>query len=256
MKLSDFLRGVGQPMPYYPSLAKLVGVKECVLICRFVWWHGMQADSEGWIYKTRDDLTEETGLSHEEQATARKALRTLGLLEERKERLRHKHFYRVKFEALDALWEGREAGNAGVPTPGTTASATPGTTASCNTTKETQKRQSSAPSAAASNPSAHAVFVKAWADAYLEAFGDPYIFSGGKDGAAVKRLLNSGMTPDDLLAIARQAWTHGKQFNCKQAASIAGFASRLNDIRAELRGQQPRKDSPLAGWEDEVNAPL
>ena len=258
MKLTDFLRDVGQPMPYYPSLARLIGVKECVLLCRLIWWHGRQADPDGWIFKTRDELSDETGLSHEEQATARKKLRAQGLIAEREERLRHKHFYRVEFAALDSLWEVQpdrlpDAGVPGVGKPRTTAPSKPVVPAPTIGAEDTQKTLTTpAPSAAEPKASAHTAFVNAWGDAYLEAFGDPYIFAGGKDGSAVKRLLKSGLPTDDLLALARAAWSRGHLFNCKQAASIAGFASRLNDIRAELRGAKP-VSSDLAGWENEVN---
>lgn len=116
------------------------------------------------------------------------------------------------------------------------------------------KPSSPAPAAAEPKASAHTVFVKAWGDAYLEAFGDPYLFAGGKDGSAVKRLLKAGLTTEELLVIARAAWGRGHLFNCKQAASIAGFASRLNDIRAEIRGVKTISvTSDLAGWEEEVN---
>lgn len=62
----------------------------------------------------------------------------------------------------------------------------------------------------------------------------PYTFQGAKDGAAAAKLLKTGLTPDQLLAVAREAWKRPEDFNCKQAATLAGFASRFNDIRVEL----------------------
>lgn len=61
----------------------------------------------------------------------------------------------------------------------------------------------------------------------------PYNFQV-KDGVAAARLLKTGLTPDQLLAVAREAWKRPEDFNCKQAATLAGFASRFNDIRVEL----------------------
>lgn len=97
----------------------------------------------------------------------------------------------------------------------------------------------------------HNGFIKAWADAYQAAFGVAYLFAGGKDASAVKRLLASGLSGSDLLALAQAAWKKPGAFNCKQAVSIAGFASRLNEIRAEVGAAKPK--SELAGWEAEVN---
>lgn len=99
---------------------------------------------------------------------------------------------------------------------------------------------------------AHAAFISGWTEAFAETFGDDYIFAGGKDGSAVKRLLKTGVPTADLLALARGAWGNLKLFNCKQAASIAGFSGRLNEIRAELRATIPKSNN-LLGWEDEVN---
>lgn len=105
MKLSDFILNIGQPVPYYPALAKIFGVKAAVFLCRFAWWHGRQADAEGWIFKTQDEITDETGMSQKEQETARKILKASAVIEERIDRLNHRQFYRVNFDALNAAWD-------------------------------------------------------------------------------------------------------------------------------------------------------
>lgn len=128
MKLTEVLSGLGRTVAYYPGLARIVGVKECVLLCQFIYWHDKSQTADGWVYKTRDDIETETGLSHEEQATARKKLKGMGLWEEQNQRWDHKMMYRVNMEALNALWEEsesarrRETGNHGVAKPGTTVS--------------------------------------------------------------------------------------------------------------------------------------
>lgn len=128
MKLSDTLSGLGRTVAYYPGLAKLIGVKECILLCQFIYWHDKSHTADGWVYKTRDDIENETGLSHEEQATARKKLKALGLWEEENKRMEHKMLYRVNLDALNALWEEsqsarlRETVDHGVGKPETTVS--------------------------------------------------------------------------------------------------------------------------------------
>jgi len=85
-----------------------------------------------------------------------------------------------------------------------------------------------------------AVFVEKWFEAFQETFGDRYPMTGGKDGSAAKRLVNgTGLSPEELVAIARKAWanrTNPKCFHCKMSTSIAGFASKFVEIKIELRG--------------------
>lgn len=106
MRLSEFLRDVGQPVPYYPVMARLFGLPESIFLCRLAWWYGLQRDKEGgWIYKTQEEIEIETGLSVQVQRRARAELKKQGVLEEREERLAHKMFYRINFDRLNDVWE-------------------------------------------------------------------------------------------------------------------------------------------------------
>ena len=77
-------------------------------------------------------------------------------------------------------------------------------------------------------------------EAYSKAFGRPYVFQGAKDGKAADKLLASGLAVDDIITTAQKAWRHPDWFNCKQAVSLAGLASRYNEICAEI--QNPPKE--------------
>lgn len=82
----------------------------------------------------------------------------------------------------------------------------------------------------------HAAFIDLWVIAYEKVFGDKYRFQDAKDGSATKALLMATkMTPEALMAIAVEAWKHPDWFNCKAAATIAGFNCRFNEIRHELK---------------------
>ena len=204
MRLSDFIQGVGQPFPYYPAIAKLIGVKECIFLCRLIWWTGMEKAGDGWIYKTQLDFQNETGMSFDEQSNARKNLKRLGLLEERHQRLQHKMFYKVNLEALNDKWEASapipETGKPGFGESENPVSSEPANPVSSNTTEETQKRptKNAAPAAAASFAK---VFVEGWSAAYEADRGVKYVFGGAKDGSAVKRLAATGVSSADLLTI-------------------------------------------------------
>lgn len=100
-------------------------------------------------------------------------------------------------------------------------------------------------------------FTRRWHEAYLEVFDERYFHTGGKDGSAAKRLVEtSDLSPAQLVEIASQAWqADGKGvFYCKHAASIAGFASKLNEIRLELAKLEPHSERQPRTYEEGVNS--
>lgn len=82
----------------------------------------------------------------------------------------------------------------------------------------------------------HARFIAEWAAAFKNDRDAAYKFEGGRDGKAVKALLAFNEDVDELIALAQAAWkkTGPRFFWCEKAVTIASFASRLNEIRAEL----------------------
>jgi hypothetical protein len=62
--------------------------------------------ASGWFARSQDQWTEETGLSRWEQETARRALRSAGFLEERRNGMPAKLWYRVRPEAV---WRALQA---------------------------------------------------------------------------------------------------------------------------------------------------
>lgn len=105
MKLSDYLQGVGRPIAYYPGLRSITGsTTATIFICQFIYWTGKESSQDGWIYKTSADIEEETGLSYDEQKTARGKLVKAGLLEENYARLEHQMYFKVDLERLNEEW--------------------------------------------------------------------------------------------------------------------------------------------------------
>ncbi len=90
------------------------GVAAGVFVRQLVFWTGKGADPSGWIYKTRDELYEEVGLSQRQQNKARKILKAKGVIEEDLRTVPPNHqyramHYRVRFDELaDALNEDAE----------------------------------------------------------------------------------------------------------------------------------------------------
>lgn len=110
MKLTEMLEDVGRPVAYYPSIAKcLGGVKQAIFVCEFAYWTGKGADPDGWIYKTQADIENETGLSDEEQLSARRSLKRQEIIEEKLTGCPAKLYYRLNKDKLNDAWENREA---------------------------------------------------------------------------------------------------------------------------------------------------
>lgn len=91
-----------------------------------------------------------------------------------------------------------------------------------------------------------------WCRRYQEVHGCKYFFQGVKDASAASRLLKLGMSVEELINIAQAAWEHMEWFNCKQSASLAGFACRFNEIRQELK-KPGLNGAMVMVWRDELN---
>jgi len=82
----------------------------------------------------------------------------------------------------------------------------------------------------------HAAFIAEWCAAFENDRGVSYKVDGGRDGKAVKELLSFSKDVEELVALAQSAWSKSgpKFWWCERAVTIHAFASRLNEIRAEL----------------------
>lgn len=122
MSASQHMRRFGQAVGYYPALTKVFGsVSASILFAQLFYWQPKATSPLG-VYKTAEELTEETGLSVDEQRGARKKLVKLGVLVETHKRLEHKIYYRIDEDAFDALWGATQSedgtnGETDIPTP-------------------------------------------------------------------------------------------------------------------------------------------
>jgi len=106
MKLGLFLKNLGHPIAYYPSLVKVVGgVLPCLFLCQMYYWQGKQKDPDGWIFKSQAEIQEETGMGRREQESARKDLKARGLIQERFAGCPRRLEYLLIDDALEARWQ-------------------------------------------------------------------------------------------------------------------------------------------------------
>lgn len=103
MSFSQHLRQLGQPIAYYPQLAKpLGGVTAAIFFGQIFFWQDKTTNPLG-VYKTQAEIELETGLSRREQETARKKLVERGILIETHKRLEHRIYFKLDLAKFDAL---------------------------------------------------------------------------------------------------------------------------------------------------------
>jgi len=95
---------LGRPIAFHRRLVDLTAsVKAALLLSQALYWtrHGRDvAQNDGWFHKTTDQWERETGLTPKEQASARRVLRELGILHERRIGLPARLHFRLDVEAL------------------------------------------------------------------------------------------------------------------------------------------------------------
>ena len=105
------LRGVGQPIAYFPALAKyLNSINAAIFLGQIIYWHD-KTDNPNGVYKTSLEFQNETGLSYREQATARKILREVGLITERNKRFEHRIYFKFNRNAFDSWLDEKISNN-------------------------------------------------------------------------------------------------------------------------------------------------
>jgi hypothetical protein len=96
-----------RPIAYSVNLARVTGdVKAALFLSQLVYWTRVGVDveqHEGWIFKSREQWTDETGLSRYEQESARNKLLELGLMEEARVGTPARNCYRVVPQVLGSM---------------------------------------------------------------------------------------------------------------------------------------------------------
>lgn len=88
-----------RPIAYHPAIAKAFGsVQLAIFWSQLYYWKDKGKDPEGWIYKTSEEIFNETGLKRRGQETARKKAEKLGIIEELKKGMPAKLHYRIDME--------------------------------------------------------------------------------------------------------------------------------------------------------------
>ncbi|MBE0470406.1 MAG: hypothetical protein IBX55_12985 [Methyloprofundus sp.] len=95
---------LGRPIAFHRSLVSIgAGVTGALMLSQAIYWSSRTGENSGWFYKTQKDWEIETGLTRYEQDSARKKLKSLGLIQEIKRGVPCKVHYRVDFDMLTKL---------------------------------------------------------------------------------------------------------------------------------------------------------
>lgn len=81
----EALRGLGRPIAYHPQIARIFGKTSIgIFISQFLYWSDKGSKDNGWIYKSQEEIEEETGISYKSQVSIRRRLKALEILKEKR----------------------------------------------------------------------------------------------------------------------------------------------------------------------------
>jgi hypothetical protein len=93
-----------RPIAYHPILARAVGsVTAGVLLAQLLYWTPRSLDPLKRVWKTQDEIFEETALTRSEQETARRILKTIGVVEEKRAGVPARMYFRVDMDRLTEI---------------------------------------------------------------------------------------------------------------------------------------------------------
>jgi hypothetical protein len=93
-----------RPIAYHPILAKVCGsVTAALFLSQIAYWSDKGHSSDGWIWKTREEMTDETGLSRREQESARRILSDLKILQQARRGVPARMWYQIDWDVLTNL---------------------------------------------------------------------------------------------------------------------------------------------------------
>lgn len=85
-----------------PSLVRALkgNGNAALVLCQFIYWSKRTEDPDGWFFDSQAQLEEQTGLGADAQLRARKVLKGVGLIEEKRKGVPAKLYYRVNLERV------------------------------------------------------------------------------------------------------------------------------------------------------------
>lgn len=93
-----------RPIAYHPDIARVAGgVKAGIFLSQLLYWSDKGKRTDGYIWKTQGEWETETALTRREQESARKILKSKGLLDEKLQGIPAKLYYKINTDILYQL---------------------------------------------------------------------------------------------------------------------------------------------------------
>src|SRR5687767_10207092 len=106
--LLDLVRALSdRPIAFNPAYARLAGsVTAGLFLSQAMYWSMRTKHDDGWFYKSQIEWSSETAMSRTEIETARKRLRSLGVLHEKRKGNPARLWYQIDVDRLTNLIAG------------------------------------------------------------------------------------------------------------------------------------------------------
>ena len=106
MRLSEIIISLERPVAYFPGLKRLTNsTVATIFLCQCLYWSDKTGKGDGWFWKSVADWNKETGLTYNEQVTARTKLKEINVLWEREDGFEHKIYYKLDLDTFNNLYE-------------------------------------------------------------------------------------------------------------------------------------------------------
>ncbi|BBL73185.1 hypothetical protein [Methylomagnum ishizawai] len=100
----SILEYLDRPIAFHRCFVTITGsITASLMLSQALYWQKRTQETDEWFFKSREEWTEETGLSRTEQETARAKLKSLDLLQEELRGLPARMYYRANVARLEAL---------------------------------------------------------------------------------------------------------------------------------------------------------
>ena len=264
--LCQVFREAGTPFTYYPSMVHNYGVTtNAAIFISFIGFKVFEGAENEWRDFSVVEIEKRTGLTRKEQINARKLLVEKGMLEEDYQREKHKLFYRLKPDSDDETDPVGTCPKGTCSEPEAHAQRGHGTCPKGTSTNKDQEQEiTSAPPGAlplesgkAAEESEHKKFIRYWSEEHIKRFSRKYKVLGGRDGKALKNLLNEpGATAGMLMRFADKCWKAAaadpkRHFYCTKLKNIWQLDLWWNDLNGEIAASTPK---PSASGYDNSNS--
>ena len=97
---SQTVKILGRYISFPPRLGRAIGIEETIFLMSIL--YASQIEGE-WVCRDSEKLEDETGLTYKQQLRVRGRLKTLELIEEKSERIKHLQYFKVREDNYDKL---------------------------------------------------------------------------------------------------------------------------------------------------------